>query len=196
MIFKDEAGTIEYLYDANGNQTANLNKGVSWIKYNVLNLPDKVQFSNGVKNEYLYDANGVKHRSGYNFSENSTLIPIGDMDPLKENNELATFQIDYCGNFIYEKTSSSSNPVLKRILTLDGYIETDGNASLSTIGNWKSTYLLKDHLGNTRMSITSDILSNTTSSAYTKSDQIDYYPFGMERSKIELAGTTIYNSGI
>jgi len=50
----------EYLYDANGNQAGDLNKGIAWIRYNLLNLPQKVQFSNGTKNEYLYDASGVR----------------------------------------------------------------------------------------------------------------------------------------
>jgi len=42
----------EYLYDANGNQYADLNKGVAWIRYNLLNLPQKVQFRNRSTNEY------------------------------------------------------------------------------------------------------------------------------------------------
>ena len=37
----------EYAYDANGNLTKDLNKGITDIQYNVLNLPSTVSFSDG-----------------------------------------------------------------------------------------------------------------------------------------------------
>ncbi|MCB6670296.1 hypothetical protein LI157_20985, partial [Bacteroides uniformis] len=37
----------EYVYDANGNLTKDLNKGISNITYNVLNLPTGVTFASG-----------------------------------------------------------------------------------------------------------------------------------------------------
>jgi len=65
------------------------------------------------------------------------------------------------------------------------------------LGNWTYVYFLKDHLGNTRVNLTSYYLSSNTNKTYTASGQIDYYPFGMERC---LEGGTsgfsaIYNSG-
>ncbi len=35
----------EYTYDANGNITKDLNKGISNIRYNLLNLPEEVTFT-------------------------------------------------------------------------------------------------------------------------------------------------------
>ena len=41
MDFKDGANEqVEYTWDANGNMTSDLNKGISEIKYNILNLPE------------------------------------------------------------------------------------------------------------------------------------------------------------
>ena len=55
----EENRTVKYLYDANGNQFADLNKGIAWIKYNLLNLPQTIQFANGNKTEYMYDAAAI-----------------------------------------------------------------------------------------------------------------------------------------
>jgi RHS repeat-associated protein len=196
--FRDVVNTqnptaAEYLYDANGNQTADLNKGIAWIKYNVLNLPQKVQFRNGTKNEYLYDATGVKHRAGYNYSTNTSLIPLGDTDPLKENTATSTFQTDYCGNYVYEK-SGTGTPKLKRVITPEGYVQTYAGL-ISYIGYWNYVYNLKDHLGNTRVALTSSYLMTPTSKSYVASDQIDYYPFGMERSNTGQTSGGCFNSG-
>ena len=38
-----------YTYDANGNMTRDLNKGISNISYNLLNLPGEITFSDGRK---------------------------------------------------------------------------------------------------------------------------------------------------
>ncbi len=95
--FKDGAKlATEYTYDANGNMTKDLNKEID-IQYNVLNLPDKVTFSDGSTISYLYGANGVKLR---------TIHKIGS----------TTTTTDYCGNVVYE------NGVAKRLLTEEGYV--------------------------------------------------------------------------
>ena len=48
-IFKDGVKQAnEYAYDANGNLTKDLNKGITNISYNCLNLPSVVTFSDGL----------------------------------------------------------------------------------------------------------------------------------------------------
>ncbi len=166
----NENDPVEYRYDANGNMTADLNKGIAWMKYNSLNLPWKIQFQNWNKTEYLYDAAGVKREAKYITAVPGTEIPLGDTS--KENSNVTTTnKTDYCGNYIYEEG------VLRRILTTEGYIQTDGTSSYL---NWKHTYFLKDHLGNTRVQLVSNTLGNPTSTAYTVGGTTDYYPFGME----------------
>ncbi|WP_159288145.1 RHS repeat-associated core domain-containing protein [Tenacibaculum maritimum] len=57
--FKDVNNAIDYTYDVNGNMTKDLNKGITNISYNHLNLPTRVTI--GGKNiDYTYDAGGVK----------------------------------------------------------------------------------------------------------------------------------------
>ncbi len=48
MEFKDGVdATIEYKYDGNGNLTKDLNKKITDIQYNCLNLPSRIKFENG-----------------------------------------------------------------------------------------------------------------------------------------------------
>lgn len=50
-------------YDANGNLIRDLDRGITAIKYNILNLPDTIQFINGNQIVNLYDAAGHKYKS-------------------------------------------------------------------------------------------------------------------------------------
>ena len=44
---------IEWEYDENGNLTKDLNKNITAIQYNCLNLPSRVMFANGNSISYL-----------------------------------------------------------------------------------------------------------------------------------------------
>ena len=87
----------EYTYDSNGNLTKDLNKGISNISYNCLNLPSAVTFSDGSTIVYTYAGDGAKLK---------TVHKIGG----------TTTTTDYCGNVIYE------NGVQKLLLTEEGYV--------------------------------------------------------------------------
>ena len=91
----------EYAYDVNGNLMKDLNKGITDIQYNVLNLPSTVSFSDGSTITYTYGADGTKLR---------TVHKIGS----------TTTTTDYCGNVIYE------NGTQKLLLTEEGYINLTG----------------------------------------------------------------------
>ena len=91
----------EYAYDVNGNLTKDLNKGITDIQYNVLNLSSTVSFSDGSTITYTYGADGTKLR---------TVHKIGS----------TTTTTDYCGNVIYE------NGTQKLLLTEEGYINLTG----------------------------------------------------------------------
>ena len=100
--FKNGANAAdEYSYDANGYLTKDLNKGISGITYNFLNLPNAVTFSDGSTITYTYGADGTKLR---------TVHKIGS----------TTTTTDYCGNVIYE------NGTQKLLLTEEGYINLTG----------------------------------------------------------------------
>ena len=70
----------EYTYDQNGNMTKDLNRNISSIQYNLLNLPQNMTYSNNKSTTYVYDATGRKLQVEY-------------------VNPATTF--DYCGNMIY-----------------------------------------------------------------------------------------------
>ena len=96
--FKDAVKQAnEYTYDANGNLTKDLNKGITGITYNCLNLPNAVTFSDGSTVTYIYSADGTKLRAVHK---------IGSV----------TTTTDYCDNVIYE------NNTAKLLLTGEGYI--------------------------------------------------------------------------
>lgn len=52
----------EYTYDQNGNLTKDLNKKISSIQYNLLNLPQSITYSTNKSATYTYDAEGNKLR--------------------------------------------------------------------------------------------------------------------------------------
>ncbi len=62
MDFKDGKNiATEYTYDSNGNLTKDLNKGISGISYNLLNLPRTLSISNSsgsATNNYTYATEG------------------------------------------------------------------------------------------------------------------------------------------
>ena len=101
--FKDGVDlSTEYEYDENGNLTKDLNKKITAIQYNCLNLPSRVMFANGNSISYLYDAAGRKLRTVH----------------VLEGDSVTT---DYCGNVVYE------NGVPQILLTEVGYVSlTDG----------------------------------------------------------------------
>ena len=101
--FKDGIDlSTEYEYDENGNLTKDLNKKITAIQYNCLNLPSRVMFANGNSISYLYDAAGRKLRTVH----------------VLEGDSVTT---DYCGNVVYE------NGVPQILLTEVGYMSlTDG----------------------------------------------------------------------
>ena len=151
--FVDNANLdTEYAYDANGNMTWDANSKISTIQYNLLNLPDVMQFTDGHQNYYTYSASGQKLNLT-NYTLNSIVnVPQGTVNPVPTGAYVKTVT-DYVGNMIYQNGS------LKMILTPEGYIQ-----------NGVYYYYLKDHLGNTRVVI------NSNGTIIEKSH---YYPTGM-----------------
>lgn len=100
--FKNGANAAgEYAYDANGNLTKDLNKGITAIQYNCLNLPSTVSFSDGSTVTYTYAADGTKLRTVHRTGSVTTT--------------------DYCANVIYE------NGTAKQLLTGEGYVSLSDN---------------------------------------------------------------------
>jgi len=95
MHFVDGANQdTEYTYDANGNLTQDLNKGIN-ITYNVLDLPNTLTTQSGTVN-YLYTADGVKRQVKH-----------------------GTSTTDYADNLVYENGKLSKILTAEGYITLD-----------------------------------------------------------------------------
>jgi len=145
----------EYTYNKNGAMVKDLNKGISDIKYNSLNLPLLMDIKSPVaeaRNEYTYTAGGVKLKTVQKWNPNYSTAPvIGSGVNLSALTQAKT--TDYVGNKVYEQGT------LKRVLVDGGYIE-----------NGIYHYHLTDHLGNNR------VIANASGTVIQKNH---YYPFGM-----------------
>jgi RHS repeat-associated protein len=148
----DDTTKHEYFYDPNGNLIADYNKGIEAVRYNHLNLPSLVDLGNDRHIEYIYDAAGIKLQQ--------RVYKGGDLQK----------EMDYVGNFVYENGS------LAFILTDDGrLVPKEG-------GGYEYEYFIKDHLGNTRVTVKDN---EGTAEVMQESH---YYPFGMT-----LAGQSYQN---
>ena len=162
MDFKNYSNVAtEYTYNANGAMTKDLNKGITEIQYNSLNLPRQMDIKSPVaeaRNEYTYSAGGQKLKVVQKWNPNYSTTPVigSAINTTALTNTKTT---DYVGNKIYE------NGTLKRILIDGGYIE--GNVY---------HYYLTDHLGNNRVVV---------NASGTLAQKNHYYPFGSI-----FAGTT------
>ncbi len=155
--FKDlTKGTgIEYTYNKLGALTKDLNKGVQIIKYNSVNLPQRVDIKHSgaeARIEYLYSASGARLQTKHRWNGDLVNNPIKGT-VVSDSALTQTKTTDYVDNIIYE------NNAIKRIFIDGGYIE-----------NGQYYSYITDHLGNNR------VVANASGTAIQKTH---YYPFGM-----------------
>ena len=163
---------IEYTYDANGNMTSDLNKGIgtattAGITYNHLNLPTKIIFATGSTTGnivYIYNAVGQKVQKIVN-----QLTP-----------SVNTTTTDYLGGIQYTKINSGIVN-LQFLPTAEGYVEPVGSS-------YKYVFQYKDHLGNVRLSY-KDVSTTSTPSLQIVTEN-NYYPFGL----IQKGYNYVFNS--
>jgi hypothetical protein len=138
LDFKEytEGTTVEYTYNANGAMVKDLNKGISTIAYNSLNLPRMVDIKNKNaegRNEYTYSASGQKLKAVQKWNPNYSTAPVVG-SAINAAALTMSSTTDYAGNIIYENNS------LKRILVDGGYNE-----------GGKYYFYINDHLGTNRI---------------------------------------------
>ena len=180
MDFKDGANkTVEYMWDANGNMTRDRNKKIESIEYNMLNLPEKIEYYDGHIVRYTYAADGRKLKTEYQISNvgvlelngidaGSTmglmgggiipfdppgpLNPPGPIGPVLPTGPTTYLTMDYCGDHVYR------NGVLERTMNDYGY-QADSTYY----------YYIKDYQGNVRAVIDQNGMLKEIS---------NYYPYG------------------
>lgn len=142
----------DYNYDSNGNMITDLNKGITNITYNHLNLPKTITIGNE-SISYVYDATGIKLNK--RVSQNT---PTG----------FVTSNTYYLGNYIYDDNS------VKFFSHPEGYVQ-----PLPT-GEFDYVFQYKDHLGNIRLSYSDLDLNGAIDSQTEILEEKNYYPFGLE----------------
>lgn len=153
----------EFYYDNNGNLIADLDRDISTIRYNRLNLPDTIQFRNGNSIYYTYDAGGRKLKTKYCTVKPGLFFPItvprGEIRQLDNEELLSVLTTDYVNNMVYENGERTRN------LFKGGYINYGG-------GSLDYLYFNQDYLGNNR-----DVVRKEEG-LLSVVQRTEYYPFG------------------
>jgi RHS repeat-associated protein len=138
--------TNDFAYDTNGNMTMDLDRNIVCIQYNVLNLPDLIQFGNGNQIKNKYDASGRKLSADYYTLATGIVVPINTTYNLENRWDListltGTVNID---NFEYSTSNDQGDYQidLEKVYNAEGYVQN----ILAPV----YYYFRKDHLGNNR----------------------------------------------
>ena len=170
------SATNEMEYDANGNLKKDLDRDIVTIKYNVLNLPDVIQFRTGDKIVNTYDAGGQKLRSDYyTYSLKITLPLTVSVDDI--NNTVYTpTNYTYSGTAYIEnkeysisKGTTPVNGIYPDIFLFVRMYNTEGYVTNLTSPQY--CYYRKDHLGNNH-----EVWCANTN---TTVQRTNYYPSGL-----------------
>ncbi len=137
----------EYTYDGNGNQLRDQNKGISSISYNMLNLPQTITKNDGSTVVYVYSASGNKLRKLYTVGGTTTTT-------------------EYDNGIQYDNSTTNV-----------AFIQTEEGRARHSGTTYTYEYDLKDHLGNTRVTLTPDPNDPTQQTAKILQEN-DYYAFG------------------
>ncbi len=148
--FHDVNKGNDYAYDGNGNLVRDLNKGITQISYNYLDLPTEVVWNANKKINFFYNTKGQKLRKVVTNGQHITTT-------------------DYLNGFQYQ------NQVLQFLQTKEGFVENVNHHSKNDSIAFQYVYNLKDHLGNIRVSFTKDETTNQL--RIIKENH--YYPFGL-----------------
>ncbi|GHV58333.1 hypothetical protein FACS1894182_10120 [Bacteroidia bacterium] len=180
---------IEFTYDANGNMVSDKDRNISSIRYNLLNLPDTIQFGNGNQIINLYSADGRKLTSHYFTLVTPVVVPLGQtrqwqyaMDVIDET---GTIYVDNCEYRLFRDPDPYTNLdgiSLLRIHNPEGYTGNTGITGVNTTTP-QYRYYRRDHLGNNReVWAGSYLLNNKTKPALTN-QRTQYYPSGLPWSE-------------
>ncbi|MEC5145781.1 DUF6443 domain-containing protein [Chitinophaga sp. 212800010-3] len=121
----------DYDYDANGNLKYDLNKNISAITYNHLNLPDSIVITGKGTIKYLYDASGTKLKKIV--TDKTGSVPV-------------VTTTDYIGGVVYQ------NDTLQFLSHEEGRIRAVFKTGQPM--QYAYDYFVKDHLGSVRMVLT------------------------------------------
>ena len=134
----------DFAYDLNGNMLHDKDRGIATIRYNLLNLPDTIQFTNGNQIVHRYDAEGNRLTTNYYTRKVTTTVPLGNV--LTGTNNTTNYYITrdaFHNNVVY--TANNNDPYgIEFVHNSEGYIR------YLTAEEHYHFYYIKDLLGNIR----------------------------------------------
>ena len=154
----------EYTYDGNGNQLKDLNRTITGISYNMLNLPQTFTKSNGNSIAYVYDASGRKLR------KISVDVASGN-----------TITTEYVNGIEYDNGTAAVS-----------FIQTEEGRARRSGTVYKYEYDLKDYLGNTRLTTTWDT-ADVTQRTPINLQHTEYYAFGYTIQSLQNSAPSAKN---
>ena len=158
----------DFAYDANGNMLYDKDRGIAAIRYNLLNLPDTIQFSNGNQIVHRYDAVGNRLETNYYTRKVTTTVPLGNT--LTGTNNTTNYNITrnaYHNNVVYTANKNYAYGI-EFVHNPEGYIRYLGPEEHYHF------YYIKDLLGNIRETYVHPV------AGYKECIQrMQYYPSGL-----------------
>ena len=134
----------DFAYDANGNMIYDQDRGIAAIRYNLLNLPDTIQFTNGNLIIHRYDAAGNRLETKYLTKKSTTTVPLGNVLSTPKRPEIFYITRDAFHNNIVYTANNTDAYGIEFVHNPEGYIR------YLTAEEHYHFYYIKDLLGNIR----------------------------------------------
>ena len=142
---------IEKINDPNGNLIIDLDRGITHIAYNLLNLPDTICFANGNRIINRYDAAGNKQETQTITLQDTKFFSVPLNGVIFDTSQADTCITRYSGNreFMYTPSRQRDSLLLQKstIRNAEGYTQYTYTGASDSMGAMQY-YFHKDHLGN------------------------------------------------
>lgn len=136
--------TNDFAYDANGNMIYDQDRGIAAIRYNLLNLPDTIQFTNGNLIIHRYDAAGNRLETKYLTKKIAVTVPLEKVVETLVHPQFFYITRDAFHNNIVYTANNTDAYGIEFVHNPEGYIRYYG------VAEHYHHYHIKDLLGNIR----------------------------------------------
>lgn len=136
--------TNDFAYDANGNMIYDQDRGIAAIRYNLLNLPDTIQFTNGNMIIHRYDAAGNRLETKYLTKKIAVTVPLEKLVETPVHPLFFYITRDAFHNNIVYTANNTDAYGIEFVHNPEGYIRYYG------VAEHYHFYYIKDLLGNIR----------------------------------------------
>ena len=160
-------------------------RGIAAIRYNLLNLPDTIRFTNGNQIIHTYDAAGNRLRTAYYTRKVTTTVPLGNTLPVGTTaNYYATHDIFHRNCVYHTRNATSTDYSIEFVHNPEGYIR------YYTEEEHYHFYYIKDHLGSIR-----ETYVHPSANYKQCIQRMQYYPSGLPWNTNYVANEQPYKYG-